>query len=501
MLAAGVAVVPSAVASPALQTPSPAAGTLAIQHQGPTCVLAEKYFRLSACFTPAEALARGRVYFRGGHQRDWFYVDMTGSAPCLQAVLPRPKKDLGTLEYYVTGLDRSFTESRTRERVVRVVRHEIDCGGPVAPIVESASVIVGSATAAAPAGFITGGGVSTGLVLGVGAAVGGGVAAIVVAGGGEDETSSTTTTTTRPIAPPTTTSTTTTTTTAPPIPTTTTTSTTTTTTTAPPIPTTTTTSTTTTTTTTSTTTTTMPCETTPPDISVLLPSTTAYFGPVPFSVNAADTGSGIKVVRFYMTYCPAGGVCQSRMPAGSASTPSTPPNIYTGSWQRTDGCTLYGDGRFFTFEAVAEDNCGNRTDPKAATVDDIQVNPNGCFRGASPSAKGRATSWLSELGVPGGRGQVVIDGGQAFFPAAGTSAHTASLAPGPHRVEAVLVGARGRPGRWRFRLATLGAVPGSLRVVAGDVAQVGPDEIAFRLQGRAGERVVFTFQTGSAGPP
>jgi hypothetical protein len=94
----------------------------------------------------------------------------------------------------------------------------------------------------------------------------------------------------------------------------------------------------------------------------------------------------------------------------------------------------------------------------------------------------------------------VIDGGQAFVPAAGTSAHVASLAPGPHRFEAVLVAAQGRPGVWRFGLSALGAVPGSLRVVAGDVAQVGPVEIAFRLQGRAGERVVFTFQTGPAAP-
>lgn len=467
MLAAGVAVAPSAVAAPALQAPAPAAGTLAIQHQGPTCVLAEKYFRLSACFTPAEALARGRVYFRGGHQREWFYVDMTGSAPCLQAVLPRPKKDLGTLEYYVTGLDRSFAESRTRGRVVRVVRHEIDCGGgPVAPIVESASVIVGSATAAAPAGFITGGGVSAGLVLGVGAAVGAGVAAIVIAGGGEDETSSTTTTTTS------TTTTTTTTTTS-----------TTTTTTAPPRPT--------------TTTTTMACETTKPDIAIIRPSTGVYSITVDFDVIATDPGSGIKEVRFYMRYCPEseGKVCHARMDAGSASTAS-PPTHYTGSWSRGD-CTQFPEDRFFTFEAVAEDNCGNT---RTGTVDDLVVGGFGCFRGPSPSAKGRATSWLSELGVPGGRGQVVIDGGQAFFPAAGTSAHATSLAPGPHRVEAVLVGARGRPGLWRFGLATLGAVPGSLRVVAGDVAQVGPDEIAFRLQGRAGERIVFTFQTGTAAP-
>jgi hypothetical protein len=238
----------------------------------------------------------------------------------------------------------------------------------------------------------------------------------------------------------------------------------------------------------------MPCETTPPDIAIIRPSTGGYTGPVDFDVIADDAGSGVKVVRFYMRWCPYGSSCNpGRLSAGSASTPNPPPDHYTGSWQRTDGCTLYGDGRFFHFEVEAEDNCGNVA---RGVVDDLAVNPNGCFWGASPSAKGRATSWVSELGVPGGRGQVVIDGGQVFFPAAGTSAHPASLAPGSHRFEAVLVEAGGRPGLWRFGLSTLGAVPGSLRVVAGDVAQVGPDEIAFRLQGRAGERVVFTFQTG-----
>ncbi len=50
-------------------------------------------------------------------------------------------------------------------------------------------------------------------------------------------------------------------------------------------------------------------------------------------------------------------------------------------------------------------------------------------------------------------------------------------------------------GTWRF---ALGAIPGlradSLRVVAGDVLQAAADAVVFRLQGRPGERVVFSFE-------
>jgi hypothetical protein len=42
----------------------------------------------------------------------------------------------------------------------------------------------------------------------------------------------------------------------------------------------------------------------------------------------------------------------------------------------------------------------------------------------------------------------------------------------------------------------LGVVPGSLRVVAGEVVQAAPAAVAFRLRGRPGERVVFTFDVG-----
>ena len=101
------------------QTP-PAAAAFAIDHAPPACVAAEKYAGLSACFRQHGSLARGRVYFRPEGTEDWFYVEMTGEPPCLLAVLPRPRKDLGAIEYYISGVDRELAEARTVEYVVQV---------------------------------------------------------------------------------------------------------------------------------------------------------------------------------------------------------------------------------------------------------------------------------------------------------------------------------------------------------------------------------------------
>ena len=71
----------------------------------------------------------------------------------------------------------------------------------------------------------------------------------------------------------------------------------------------------------------------------------------------------------------------------------------------------------------------------------------------------------------------------------------ASLVAGENRVEAVLVEAAGKPGLWRFDLMNAEAVvPGSLRVVAGEVVSIASSSLTFRLRGVAGERIVFTFQ-------
>ena len=95
---------------------------VAVEHEAPACVAAGEYARLSACFRPPQAVARGRVYFRpaGTSAKDWFYVEMTGDPPCLQGILPRPEKKLEGIEYYISAMDRQFAETRTEERTLQV---------------------------------------------------------------------------------------------------------------------------------------------------------------------------------------------------------------------------------------------------------------------------------------------------------------------------------------------------------------------------------------------
>ena len=296
-------------------------GGLAIDHDPPGCVAAGKYARLSACFRPEGAVARGRVYFRPQGTLDWFYVEMTGEPPCLEAVLPRPATDLRAIEYSISAVDRDLAEARTTEYTVPVTDSAACRAGPMAPVVESAAVVIGSTSGTEPVGFLTGEGLSTGQILGV---VGGAAAvvavAVLVAGGGEE-------------SPPT---------------------------------------------------------TTPP------------------AATTSVAGSG---------------------------------------------------------------------------------------RALSPTL---TSSWQSELAVPSGRGQVVLDGAQAAWTGPGGAASSLSLGPGPHRLEAVLVEGKGQPGSWRFDLSRLGVVPGSLRPVAGAVARIGSDSVTFRLTGEPGERAVFTFCVGGS---
>jgi hypothetical protein len=94
------------------------------------------------------------------------------------------------------------------------------------------------------------------------------------------------------------------------------------------------------------------------------------------------------------------------------------------------------------------------------------------------------------LALERGAGQITVNGSRVTYQAPGL-VHLVAPA-GPGRVEALIVTAAGRPGTWRFQLPA-GAKPGSLRVVAGDVAAITADSVTFRLAGGPGERVVFTF--------
>jgi len=207
---------------------------------------------------------------------------------------------------------------------------------------------------------------------------------------------------------------------------------------------------------------------------------------VEIKVDVTDPApsSGIKEVRFLWRYCPSG-VCQ---PPNLLATDTTPP--YSAVWV-FPSCGSMPEDRYRVF-VEGEDNCTNVGN---AVPMDVRLIGRPCTR--SLARPGSAATWVSDLKVAGGRGQVVVDGTEAVFPASGVETFTAAARPGTHRFEATLVDGAGRPGAWRFDLSALGAVPGSLRVVAGEPEVAGSAAVVFRLRGKPGERMVFSIDVGA----
>jgi hypothetical protein len=462
---------------------------------------------------------------------------MKSEAPCHAGILPKPKKTIKAIEYYVEGVDRSFQEARTAEYDPQVVEDEGQCRKdiPAAPFVNSAQVAVG-ATAGAPAvpvGFAAAGIVGAGIgtttivagVAGAGAATAGIIAASGGGGGG--------TTTTPSTSPPPTGGT------------------------LPPPP------------------STVPTTTAPPGPGVNSPP----FGVFRIDPNPA-TGPAPLKVKFDMcgSSDPDGDPLTFRYAFGDGQTDSggcstshtySKPTLarmagtLTATISVTDGLPGHERSRNFAIEAVCptpkvkltapnsspitsgcsailmaadvtdpfgvdyvefqvRDQSGFVTnvgtdfsEPYQATwlsyfsfarVDFLATAVNDC--GSSAQAKFTADlacyqgvhsqsnrlSITSELSVAGGRGQVVLNDAAISFPGAGRSMAQGRTRRGDNRVEAQLVDGSGA-GTWRFELGGLpGYEPGSLKVVAGEAATVGTDSIEFRLKGTPGERITFTFR-------
>ncbi len=137
-----VEVTPAAAASPAAPAatlpvaPSAAssgAGPVAIDHRDVGCVVAGQYSKFDACFSPVDRVGRGRVLFRAAKTDPWYYVEMSRDGACYSAVLPKPKPQLKSFEYFVDVTDTAFGESLAPERAPdqffapNVVTKQEDC--------------------------------------------------------------------------------------------------------------------------------------------------------------------------------------------------------------------------------------------------------------------------------------------------------------------------------------------------------------------------------------
>jgi hypothetical protein len=447
--------------SSAAQAQAPeAGGGVAIDHKEIGCIVAEKFPKLSACFSPSANVARARVYFRAEGGTSWYYVDMKADAPCMSGILPKPRKEMidKHVDYYVHATDKAFTEARTLEYNPVVVASEGACKDkPIAGALSKASV---SVFPSVPAGFAAGG-------RGAGVVVGGGLVAAGAAGGiyAATKSNNDTTTTTSPTAVVTTT-----------------------------LPTV-------TTTTPGTTPTTAPPQGTPTFRFSFVLSPLKGTEPVDVTVDMCGSlpetslryfydfdGDGID--DFQGPFC-----SQTRtykvasvdvFPAGRIQ--PSPSGIKTNVW------TVRGCAEPRNPEVQPQ---GRQCQTGTVQVQSLPTTTT-TFGSGRPSSNGwgQSLSWSSQLDVAGASGQVVLNSASTAFSAAGRSSAVAEGRKGQNRVEAQLVEATGKPGTWRFEF---GATPsfraGSLRVVAGDVAAVTADAVTFRLKGTPGERVVFTFET------
>jgi hypothetical protein len=434
--------------------PAAAGAQVTIDHKAVGCIVAGKYPKMNACFSPTANLARARVYFRAEGTPNWYFVDMKSDAPCFQGILPRPRKTIKKLEYHVEAFDKSFAETRTADFLPDVVEKESECkkDTPAAPFLNNATVTVGAAAGApvAPVGFALGSLSTTAITAGV-VGVGLATTGIVVATNGGDETPNTVPQTQAPGTNP-----------PPPV------------TTAP----------------TTTTTTTLPLGTAGFNpVFKIFPNPPVGKEPLQVTYDMCDsTGNDL---RFTIDFDGDGvedlrGRCSATRVysiAGiSASAPATTTPAQTRSYPARD-CVIEGSsGR-----RECRDYLVQVTENKPLTINSLD---------AAPAS--RRLAWASQLEVEGASGQVVVNGEAASFAGRGRSTAVAMGRRGENRVEAQLVQGTGRPGTWRFDLGSTGSLAkGSVRVIAGEVALITPDAVVFRMKGTPGERVVFSFRTGN----
>ena len=125
------------------------------------------------------------------------------------------------------------------------------------------------------------------------------------------------------------------------------------------------------------------------------------------------------------------------------------------------------------------------------------------FNAVCISATGRAAGagaasldWASDLQSRDAAGRVFGNGSDAGVALAGVTRLAIPKRAGVSRVEAQLQVGADRGGTWRFELLDRGTLePGSLRLLEGEAVQVTDEAIVFRIAGRVGERVAFTFRT------
>jgi hypothetical protein len=170
-------------------------------------------------------------------------------------------------------------------------------------------------------------------------------------------------------------------------------------------------------------------------------------------------------------------------PSGAMSLGSDTDAPYTASLPITQFSGTY------TVTASATNRCNN------TGSDSVTFSVMCGSLGSGPPGGFHSMVWTSSLDMLGGRGQTWLNGRSALPTAAGPQGAMTEVQVGDNRLEGQLIEGGGRPGLWRFDFSgSAGLEPGSLQVEQGEIAELTATAVVFRMSGRPGERVVFTFR-------
>ena len=246
-----------------------------------------------------------------------------------------------------------------------------------------------------------------------------------------------------------------------------------------------------------------------PDVTINAPPPEGTVNTFPFQLSAmaddaATGGSGIKSVEFSLRRESSGTLTVLGLGSGSGTGPYTF-NLTLATVQTALGGAC---ADFFEVIAEAEDDCLQSASSSNPVIleDPLCTPPSTTLPMPSPTPTGtsdpgppafqRSGRGRERAQRPRGPGRRRAGGGQwhGRVPASRTPAGPRHRQAWPNTVEATLVDARGA-GTWRFELGTIpGLRADRIKVIAGDVVQVGGEALVFRLRGRPGERVVFSFE-------
>lgn len=441
-----------------------------IDHSGLDCMRPGRFVVVLSGIDPEHDIQTAKVYFRSRLYRDFYYVEMTYRDGEFVGILPQPSEDTPAVVYYLEALDSAYNTTRSPEYEAEVedrCRQEPaaayfpggDPGITVGATATGASSIppgfaaFGIIRTITAAGVVSGGGIGAGAAVAVGAAAAAGAGVGVgVLSAGDDST----TTTVVAGAP-----------TSSIVPTSS-------------VPAGSTTSTAGTGSSTST-------STVAPGSS----TSTTPDGPPTTSVPPLEASCFTVSVE---------GQCGVRV---DASCVALPVERYewvldlTNRWKRID----IPDGPVSLAHTWSDEDCDVdetlrfRLKVRRNGVDSV-AHKNLFVPGADAPTASPGTvrvSLESHLAAPGSwQGRLLVNG--TLVRTIDNSAPVAISVPGrrgTNTLTAVVASAPGQAGTWRFALDRV--VPGSLRVVSGNVLAAEPSAVVFRVSGHVGEQLELTF--------